>query len=452
MGIELRITSSTAQGESTTSTKQLNDNDITVGCYNDDSVKLESELLQGSHVRISSEWNSETDEQCLIITNISGNTSIFLDNEALESDEYREIKQTTDIRLGNYRLAVRDTSLNYFATVEDAQSDFALENFSPNEFSLDTAMKSLLQPSETMTTQAPDIESIAELQTVETQDSTLVEQPRTTVSSVTNLKQPSAPLDAVTPTIPTLKVKNEAIQTTDVAKIVSLNHDAIKTEQDMDVTVNSPEKQTLFEGVVGTDDIVELNFDAYRLYSISGQIIHHNQPLAGVVLDGGPLGVARTNANGNFSFENIVEGSNYQINVSCDGYMMAKTQVLFGTINHNIEHNLNAIKLSRVTGRIVHDGTPLPSVTLDAGPYGICLTDANGYYHFDNVPENTDLEIRALGAGFMFKRAGTATGVSHAPANAVATAMSGAINTPDNSDKEMEDSLAALVGNRQNVA
>lgn len=460
MGIELRIMSATADGENTTSVKQINERDITVGCYNDDNVKLKSQLLQGSHVRISSEWNAATDEQRLIITNISGNTTIFVNNEALESDEYREISEKSEIRLGRYTLAARDTSMNYFILPEETNSDFALESFSPNEFSLDTAMQSLLQPTEQVQEHKlpPTPEAIID-KTVDTMakaPTKLIENP-----SAVETKQS----DVVTTEIPMLQVAKKPAQSTDTGKVASLSSDAMHQEQDESIALDSTKKQTLFTGVVGIEDIVELNFDAFRLYSISGRIIHHDQPLSGVVLDGGALGATKTNANGHFCFENIVEGTDYQINVSCNGYMMSKTQVLSGTINDNIEHELNAIKLSRIAGRIVHDGSPLPGITLDAGPYGICLTDAEGYYHFDDVPENTDLEIRALGEGFMFKRAGSTVAAQRPPSAVVKPAAASApaaptAATPNNApapsneytDQQLEDSLAALVGDQQNVA
>lgn len=438
MGIELRITSVDAGGESTTSVKRINEYDITVGCYNDDNVKLKSQLLQGSHIRLSSEWSAETGKQRLIITNISGNTSIFVNNEALESDQYREIDETAEIRLGQYTLAARDTSINFLTSTENSNSDFSLENFSPNEFSLDTAMLSLMQPTETVPERELHQTAVAPIK-----DSTS----HTTAAIVKAIpKTEVEQIKVVTTEVPALQTAKKPTPT-NTSNVVPLPSDETASKQD---TVDKPKLQTLFEGVVGLDDIVELNFDAFRLYSISGQIVHHQKPLEGVVLDGGALGVTKTDAKGNFSFNNIAENTQFRITPSCDGFMMAKNQNLSGTINSNIKHSFNAIKLSRVAGRIVHGGNPLPGVTLDAGPHGVCITDADGYYQFDNVPENTDLEIRALGAGFMFKRAGNN---SAAEKPIAASAMKPAISAaPAAESPELDDSIAALVGARQSVA
>lgn len=450
MGIELRIKSFDAEGKSTTSVKRISEYDITVGCYNDDSVKLKSQLLQGSHIRISSEWNADTGGQRLIITNISGNTSIFVDNEALESDEYREINETSEILLGKYTLAARDTSMSLFSSAEQStSSDFALESFSPNEFSFDTAMQSLLQPAEK--DQVPEEQQSTPAMAMAIPDDKLTTSEATVAVTAEAPQSETAPCEVLTTDIAPLPSAKKPEQTANTSNVVALAADKNNEQTNTD----SSKKQTLFEGVVGLDDIVELNFVAYRLYSISGQIVHRKQALAGVVLDGGALGISKTDINGNYRFENIVENTQFQITASLDGYMMDKDPVVSGTIEDNIEHNFSAIKLSRIAGRIVHGGTPLPGITLDAGPHGTCITDPDGYYQFDNVPENTELEIRALGAGFMFKRANNgvakkaATPSTAKPVTMPTTPVAAIVESPT---PELDDSLAALVGDRQNVA
>ena len=70
-----------------------------------------------------------------------------------------------------------------------------------------------------------------------------------------------------------------------------------------------------------------VNFSGMRVFTVSGVVKHHGQPLAGVEVDGGVLGVALTDAEGRYVFRDVPEGTKYTLTVRKEGFKFkAKTQ------------------------------------------------------------------------------------------------------------------------------
>ena len=73
----------------------------------------------------------------------------------------------------------------------------------------------------------------------------------------------------------------------------------------------------------GTDapGLAGLAATARQLFRITGVVKHHETPLAGVVVDGGPeLGTTETDANGQYVFENVPEDAKYTLSVRKDDF------------------------------------------------------------------------------------------------------------------------------------
>ncbi len=73
------------------------------------------------------------------------------------------------------------------------------------------------------------------------------------------------------------------------------------------------------------DGDVSLDVTAKKLFAISGKITHKGKSLPGVTIDGGKLGVVVTDAAGVYRFAEVLEGEEYTLKASKDGYT-------FGTI------------------------------------------------------------------------------------------------------------------------
>ncbi len=74
------------------------------------------------------------------------------------------------------------------------------------------------------------------------------------------------------------------------------------------------------KGVVSKDATV--SFEAVKLVTIKGRIIHKGAPLAGVLVDGGPLGTTVTSEDGIYQFVDVPENTEYTIKASKPGYKL----------------------------------------------------------------------------------------------------------------------------------
>ena len=73
-------------------------------------------------------------------------------------------------------------------------------------------------------------------------------------------------------------------------------------------------------GVLSKD--TNLSLEAIKLVVIRGRIVHKGSPLAGVVVDGGPLGTTITAEDGSYQFNDIPENTEYTIRASKPGFKL----------------------------------------------------------------------------------------------------------------------------------
>ena len=74
------------------------------------------------------------------------------------------------------------------------------------------------------------------------------------------------------------------------------------------------------------DNCDNLEFGAVQLFSISGRVVHKGKALEGVEIDGGPLGVTHTDADGNYSFDNVPDGTKYTLTAKKGNFVFGKMQ------------------------------------------------------------------------------------------------------------------------------
>lgn len=151
-----------------------------------------------------------------------------------------------------------------------------------------------------------------------------------------------------------------------------------------------------------TNDIV-LEFFARELFTISGVVMHHGQPLQQVEIDAGDLGVTVTDRNGRYAFNDIPEGITFNIKASKKSYRFECRNNL-GKVRSSLNIDFKAVKLVQLSGIISHQGSPLEGVEIDAGPLGKTVTGADGRYCFNDIPEGTRYTLAANKTGFRFQR------------------------------------------------
>jgi hypothetical protein len=152
-------------------------------------------------------------------------------------------------------------------------------------------------------------------------------------------------------------------------------------------------------GSVGTKDVLNLNFDAFFLYSIKGAVFHRGKPLAGVLISAGALGQQETDAKGRFEFSDIPEHTSFFIVPSKDKFLF-EADGLEGKVAGTVELQIVARELFTIRGVVQHNGIPLANVQVDGGQLGVTTTNAEGIYEFHGVPEGTDYKITPRISGY----------------------------------------------------
>jgi len=192
---------------------------------------------------------------------------------------------------------------------------------------------------------------------------------------------------------------------------IELNADAeikeekkeVKTEK-ASVTTDSSVSSDKAILKVEAEKVIDFNFEATKLVTLSGRVVHHGKPVEGVKIDAGGLGTSTTGEGGVFSFIDIAEDSKFQVSASKDGFIFSVDNAS-GTLTGDTNIEFKAVQLLSVSGKVMNKGKPLAGVEIDSGEFGKAVTDASGAYTINNVPENTELNIVAKKGGYILKQA-----------------------------------------------
>jgi pSer/pThr/pTyr-binding forkhead associated (FHA) protein len=155
-----------------------------------------------------------------------------------------------------------------------------------------------------------------------------------------------------------------------------------------------------FHGPVVNDTPVTIV--ATKVYTLRGEIKHKGVGLGGALVDAGPVGKTLTGPDGLFEFKAIAEGTDFAVSVSKDRFQITGP-VMKGTVDRNIDLKFTARELFTISGFVIHNGTALAGVEVECINFGKTLTDAEGKYIFENVPEGEEYAIVAHKEGFAFE-------------------------------------------------
>ena len=128
--------------------------------------------------------------------------------------------------------------------------------------------------------------------------------------------------------------------------------------------------------------------------------------LAGVTVDGGPLGTRTTDQYGNFTFEDVLHGSSYSLNLSKNGFNLTPAQAS-GVMRFGVTHEFRADPVSlafRINGNILHEsGSHLAGVRISGTPgLGNKTSDNQGNFAFENVALGRTITFTPSLEGYTF--------------------------------------------------
>ena len=145
-------------------------------------------------------------------------------------------------------------------------------------------------------------------------------------------------------------------------------------------------------------------------YSISGKIIDNfGMGISGVRIElrGSDL-ITTTDADGNYSFENVLYAGVYGVTPISSVYNFSPNVQYIYSINKNYSNVIFSASISNtylITGVALDTkGNPLGNVlmTISGSTPSSTLTDANGFYTFRNLPAGDNYTITAQKKGYLF--------------------------------------------------
>lgn len=169
------------------------------------------------------------------------------------------------------------------------------------------------------------------------------------------------------------------------------------------VTFSSPSGANVpGNGVAGT---LTITGQGTTSYSLSGVVTAGGVGLSGVTISSGALGNRTTDAQGQYRFENLSNGTSFTVAPAKSGYSFTPGSIS-GTMNGNTTANFTATQLQvsgSIAGTITNSsGGVLPGVIVDGGSLGYRITNEAGAYSFQNLQNGSAYSLTPSLAGYSF--------------------------------------------------
>ncbi len=338
--------------------KDYNKKEIVVGRHSSNDFVLDQEGVSDRHIRIRT-VGEDKDNNKIYVTDLGSSAGVSVGDKKIKAYKEVEVSPEEELKIGDFTLA---TSI-YSSSIKNGVKFFSKKKVQP-------------VASETVTDKITASKKIEILKLKEDK---------------------AAPVKAQQAEVKPVEVKPSSGKTPAEA----LNKKTY-TENKASSS-NSGSSETTCIANVKTDKVLDFDFEATRLLKLSGRVLHHGKPVEGVKIDGGVHGTSTTGAGGVFSFIDITEDSPFEIAASKDGFVFS-SEKCSGNLSEDSNVEFKAVQLLSISGIVKNKGKALAGVEIDSGKFGKTVTDENGKYVIENVPESTDVSIVAKKDGFVLKQ------------------------------------------------
>lgn len=149
------------------------------------------------------------------------------------------------------------------------------------------------------------------------------------------------------------------------------------------ITVTHPNYRFAPLNVLVESNLLDVNFVATPMYSISGRILEGARGVAGAMVSAGGVSTF-SSSTGDYILENI-PGGEVTVVVEKEGYRFVPPSVKINLTSNINNLNFSAIGTLFVSGQVTDGNAGIPGIRITA--YGIqTTTDSNGYYIISNLP------------------------------------------------------------------
>lgn len=412
MAIQLTVMSLDFESFEEPVTKVFTRNEVTIGRSKENDLVLDRPEISGNHCKLFTRQNGG--QTVLYVVDLGSSNGTLVERDTLSPHEDVCILPNQRIIVGSYLIKPSFAADRAYQSQEKKSEEFKPLTASITALSEDYDREEILvSPASVLkntngkhTTELPDIqmdmvENSGDYITLNVSADRnldidfLATELLDLTGSVSVNGQPLADVEVdAGVTGKTLSDSQGKFYLTDIPEGMSLSVSAKKTG-----FVFEPRK---FQGTASSN--LRVDFQATRLLAISGRVLHKNQGLAGVVIDGGPLGQTFSDENGSFIFDGVRDATAYDLVAQKDRYRFS-SQNSKGTLRgEHVEITFAGTQLLRVSGRVLHKGQPLVDVEVESIEYGKVRTDNQGRYSFDDIPEGTQLNLKVKKSGFIFSQ------------------------------------------------
>lgn len=389
MGLELTVMSLDFEAEEATRTATYDQVELRIGRDPHNDVVLQGEDISASHALITLDTSNGQPE--IYVTDLGSTNGTLIDSKRLPANQPFLLQSNQRILIGEYlikpsmitELANRARSgegvNDDFSITEEKRPDIRIikggKIIKSNGENNSMADENTLNPLDSIADSFNDYYSSVESNEEATDDDILI--------------QLESELSENTTQNTTIKTAGNSVKTPEQPQEPKK---AASVSNSSDVRVQA----------IASAETCEFNLVAKKLVSLTGSVVHKGKPLEGVLVDAGSYGTVTTDANGVFEFENIVEGSPFEIEITKASFSFDGTSFA-GSVEEEEPLIFHATELFIISGIIGHRGKGLPGVTVDGGILGTTVTDQSGRYEFTDVPEGTEFSLTASKDGYVFE-------------------------------------------------
>lgn len=415
MAIEIIIVSQNFEMQDEPKRLLIEKDDITIGRSDSAEVRVDDDSISTAHARVRVVEDILTREKKLYVSDLASATGTFLNERRLGEKEELLLGTGGRIRLGNFWIKAS------FVAEEDAKE------LDPN-VSLDALPRRELGTSIEGTTKDEELSNPAETichgsNGVEVA-STSQSEKKSSLHKVLVSENGSNRYDFQAIKIITLSgtVRDEeGLPLTDVAVSCISESDSFEAHTDADGNVSFfvPENQCielicrhpeylfapLTLNLEGENAIQTVEILGRELITLTGRILANGIGVEGVQITANGTNYY-SNEEGTFAIEGLTQNDDLTLSCLKDGYLFEEETVTV-SLESTRSVEINARRLLTVTGTVEHQGIKLAGVTVCSENFGMSITDEDGRYLFENVPDGTTLSLRIEKEGFVFKHSGT---------------------------------------------
>lgn len=392
----------------TPSTRTYNKSEITLGRFPENDVILDKPEVSGIHAKLRVVGGENGEDTALYITDLGSSNGTLVENNSLDSQVEVAMHPNERIIIGNYLIkptvfkgpVEANTEAAPFSGEENvattgSENGQGAPNFGAHTIETGSAS---VGPGLVFSAKGEESEDSLDVSIPSGNNEVNLDDSPTLQMSVEELEQAAAaassgeqpqdstPQPQLVAQSPELAESHVAAEPAPAAPSKSENTSA----EPRSVTIN-----------LDGSDVLNLDFDAVALFDVSGTITHRGEALEGVTIEAGSLGNTRTDSRGQFRFENIEEGTSYQITASKEGYAFS-TESSSGTVGADISVPFVATRLFAIRGLVTHKGKPLAGASIDGGDLGFRTTGGDGSFSYEGVEEFTKFRVSVSKESFIF--------------------------------------------------